>query len=84
MQVTIYIRKNDSGETRSYEDEMTFDDQGSPFYIWEEGNYSCDCNRTAFFMNAADEDDPDDIPCSDGKYSVNIEANGEIIYREFE
>lgn len=82
MQVTIYIRKNATGEVRSYEDEMTFSDD-QPFYIWEEGNYSCDCNRSDFFRNAANEDDPDDIPCSDGKYSVNIAANGEIIYREF-
>lgn len=82
MRVTIYIRKNDTGEVRSYEDETNFD-QDTIIYNWEEGNYSCDCNRSAFFINAANEDDPDDIPCSDGKYSVNIEANGEIIYREF-
>lgn len=84
MQVIIYIRKNDTGEVRSYKDEMTFsDDDYWPFYMWEEGSYSCDCNRSLFFAKVKEEPGDYEDSCSDDKYSVNIEANGDIIYREF-
>lgn len=39
-------------------------------FIWDEGNYSCDCNRSLFFARAASEDEPDE-PCGSGQYKIN-------------
>lgn len=33
-------------------------------YIWEEGNYSCDCNKSLFIINQCDENFPE-LPCGD-------------------
>ena len=55
-------------------------------YIWEEGNYSCDCNRAIFFNRAqGQETDIDERQCGDGGYIVRItEAeSGEVLYDEF-
>ena len=41
-------------------------------FWWMEGNYSCDCNRSAEFQRAGGiaEDDLVWTECSDGQYSV--------------
>ena len=71
------IRQNATGKVVRYHTEL-FTPQGyDGLFIWEEGNYLCDCNRAIFFCD-------DDIPCGEGKYSVNIEVDGEVIYREYE
>lgn len=79
--IVAHIRKNETGEVRKYiTDGYYFDheDEISTF-IWEDGSYSCDCNRSIFFGDEKTEE------CSDGKYSVNIEIldSGEVIYTEF-
>lgn len=69
---TVEIRKNETGEIRLMRD---LDWHGD--FIWSEGNYSCDCNRSSFFG--------DDEDCSEGKYSVRITADsGEELYSEFD
>ena len=41
------ITDTGTGEARIYEDEYPYSE-----FIWNEGNYSCDCNRGLFFARA--------------------------------
>lgn len=85
VDVLVHIRKNDTGEIAIFKDDLYLDDDGLPnTFIWEDGNYACDCNRRLFFdcvMSNGSEEIPD---CSDDKYSVNIMLGDECIYSEFE
>jgi len=82
--IVAHIRKNETGEVRLYESSARISDEdGLPHaYIWMEGNYSRDCNRAIFF---GDSPVSEDMECSDGKYSVNLEnpVDGQVFYREF-
>lgn len=78
----IEIRRNSDDVTRSYVDEYPW--QG--VFIWQDGNYSCDCNRYLFFERA-DGKTPewDDGECGDGGYSVRITApDGKLLYSDGE
>lgn len=51
-------------------------------FIWEEGNYACDCNRALFFYRAQNLSEKE-IDCGTGKFSIKIENhNQKIIYTE--
>lgn len=84
------IRDNKTGEVREYEThEILEEGEEHPcVFNWEENNYSCDCNRRLFFKRAKGEETKEDwdVPCSDGKYSVNLKnkKDGRIYYQEFE
>lgn len=70
MPVLIEIRDNATGEIREIEHKISISPEGIPDpYLWVDGNYSCDCNRIIFF-NAGQY--IEDIPCSDGKFSIRI------------
>ena len=75
MPYEVRIRKNDSGEVRSYIDDGEWDETGH--YIWTEGNWQCDCNREHFFWIAGDDDDEPEPKgpgrCSNGRFTA-IEA----------
>ena len=47
MRYAIHLRPPD-GEAVVYRDPCDYDDDGTVEYLWTEGNYSCDCNRSAF------------------------------------
>lgn len=77
MQVTI--RRNADGVVRLFQkpELLWFHN-----YIWEYGNFSCDCNRATFFTEAGNEEDPDE-DCGDTAYTVlEIKAAGKIVYKE--
>ena len=79
----LKIRKEETGEIRDYKQQFHKDDiNNHNFYIYEEGNYACDCNRSIFFG----EEDYDSSTCSDHKYSLNIvdAETGEVYYREYD
>lgn len=84
--IKIILRKNDTGEIVEYCDDALADEDGPPYlYIWEDGNYSCDCNRAMFWARAKKIEPPKETQCSDGKFSVNIYSmNGKLLYKEFE
>lgn len=89
--IIVRIRLNETGEVREYKTEAFLNDGESvpSTYIWEEGNYSCDCNRSLFFEYALHPDramDSIESPCGDGKFSVEvlIAETGEVYYSEFE
>lgn len=77
------IRCNSTTEVRESDNDAIYED-GVDCYIWEDGNYSCDCNRHLFFERAAGIE-PVSEKCGTGKYSVQVynPKNGEIIYDEF-
>lgn len=74
VKIIAQIKNNETQEIREYEtDELMLEGEDTPHtFIWEDGNYSCDCNRTLFFLRAKDEEEPEDPPCSEGKYSVRL------------
>ena len=85
---TVFIKDVSTGEIRSFEDDHSvyFADGEYNFFMWDEGNWSCDCNRELFFNRAGGQQyDNKDLVCGDGiRYSVNIEIDGKIEYREYE
>lgn len=72
------IRRNSDGLTRLYPTDF----YGA--FIWDEGNYSCDCNRAIFFTAETDEDD--DMECGDTAFSVRITAldDRRLLYQDGE
>lgn len=89
-EATIQIRCIETGETVRHYDAYDFeqDERHTPpeavvFYMWFEGNYSCDCNRYLFFQRASGfaEDDIDDHPCGEDKFTIDwIVFDGRCIY----
>lgn len=62
----VHIRENATGEIR-----VTVDEYWSGNFQWQDGNYSCDCNRCLFFERAGGGNPPNcEFECSDGKYTV--------------
>jgi hypothetical protein len=57
MKYTIHLRNKLTGETRVYKDEYDWQDSGEyeaeelMLFMYEEGNYSCDCNRSLFLYD---------------------------------
>lgn len=81
----VHIRKNDTGEIRVYDSDLFLEDGFPSVYIWEEGNYSCDCNRRLIFARVNDDDDEDwESGCGETEYSVNVFVDGKLIYFEFD
>jgi hypothetical protein len=67
MGAWVEIKDTGTGETRRYRDESFEPDDASEF-MWTEGNYSCDCNRSLFFAWAANEADPEPADCGGTRY----------------
>jgi len=87
IKTNVYIRKNNTKEIRKIEMNLYgFDSDTCPeTWIWEEGNYSCDCNREIFFERAAGFE-VEEVECSHFKYSIKLEdpKTGNIFYNEFD
>lgn len=69
MEIEIILRKVESGEEVSFvEDHVS---ELSALWMWQDGNYSCDCNRELFFERAKGKDpDLDEVWCSEGRFEV--------------
>ena len=83
-QIQVVILDNETNVERLYE-HPDYDGEGSfEPYIWEEGNYACDCNRALFFARAvgADEGGAWAAKCSDSRYTVKIFRDGERVYSD--
>lgn len=71
MSFSIDIRKNATGEVRTYK--FNFDWEDHTFFWLTEGNFGCDCNRHLEFERAGGERGPNDIEdthCSEGRYTI--------------
>ena len=80
---TVYIRNNETREVA----EITFTAKWlyrEHYYLWSQGNYSCDCNRQLLFERAkGNEPDWDMAMCGESKYTVlKIIAEDAIVYAE--
>jgi len=75
--LNIHIRRNSDGKRVVYCDDSEWD--ATREYMWAEGNYACDCNRSIFFSNATGNDD-DCTDCGSDGFSVRIcdEAGNEV------
>jgi hypothetical protein len=60
-------------------------------FLWEDGNFSCDCNRSLEFQRAKGQEPDimkDNAPCNtceaDRRFRVDsiVLDNGEVVYRE--
>lgn len=81
----LQVKRNSDNIARFYGSDWEYERDGS-FYIWEDGNYSCDCNRRSFFLRAADEEEPEENACGDGAFSVRLfdAQTGELVYQDGE
>lgn len=87
--VDVQIRHNPTGEIRVDRQWMIFEPEHGEhpsIFMFEEGNYACDCNRHLFFHRSAGHEPEDDNPCGDAAYSVNLinPKDGRVFYREFD
>jgi hypothetical protein len=92
VKVVEVVRDNATGEQRSHPTTALWSEDGPCTYIWEEGNYSCDCNRRLSWLRGDGRDEEaqallgsKNLPCSDGKFSVNLVnlQTQEVFYQEF-
>lgn len=81
MNLIAHIKKNSIGEVRVLE--INQPDDFHP-WIWREGNFSCDCNRSVFFQRANGGNEKSNTPCGNGMFSINIYHNERQVYKEFE
>lgn len=84
----VEIRDNATGIVREHQSFsiLVNGDIEPSSYIWEYGNYSCDCNRCLFFAHAAGEDEDRERDCGNGAYSVRVrnKKSGRVFYSEFD
>jgi len=77
MKYKVAIKNNETQEIRIVLMDVEWMD--SSYYWWNEGNYSCDCNRHLEFERVKDPNydiSNEELKCSEGKYAV--------LYFEFE
>lgn len=86
IDIIVGITKLSTSEIRSYPSELPMYEDGSPsLYIWQDGNYRCDCNRHLFFARAHGKEEDWEGPCGETEYHVTLWLpTGEVIYSEEE
>ena len=82
--VIVKITRMLDGLSVEFEDSLYTTEDYDGIYIWESGNYSCDCNRDLFFNRALGKLDNDDIDCGHWKYRVDFikDTAGRVLYTE--
>ena len=82
MNYQIYLKDMATGEVKAIDFEYSGNhpdgyDMGV-LWMWEQGNYSCDCNRGNYFYP----DDETDCPCGDERFNlqkiVNVTTGQEV------
>lgn len=71
MSAWLDMINHDTGERRMVFDEDFFQDteyEEANIYFWQEGNFSCDCNRALVWFNFSDE--ANDRSCGENRFSV--------------
>ena len=90
IDIEAHIKENETGKIGIYPCYVLESDGKPNPFIWEEGNYACDCNRGEFFLSTQGFKDEDDFAeyewnCSEEKYSVNLvnPNDGKVFYKEY-
>jgi hypothetical protein len=69
----ITLKDSVTGDTRTFEQKSSGDDaldaDRNIEYLWDEGNYSCDCNRSLFLWNF---DRAKELKCDLGKNRIEL------------
>lgn len=69
----------------AHEAEWEDTDDSATEFMWTEGNYSCDCNRSLFYRGAAGEPEDDRRPCGDERFALTVQSHGgDVVYDEME
>lgn len=68
MTYEVTIKDTATGEERIYVGSGDWDDAED--YLWNEGNYACDCNRGLFFQRVKDPDFSGHLECGDSRYEI--------------
>ena len=78
---TVKIEWKHGEKSGTYQDEpgqpsLWWDDERGDwcYYLWEEGNWACDCNRAKKFGIG------DDFPCGNTIEIISMEAVGEDVW----
>lgn len=79
--VRVSITDTTTSETRTFDDDGAFDADGFQDYLWEGGNYACDCNRALLFARARGDVEDVEHPCGDSRFTVEItDPTGALLY----
>lgn len=92
IQIKVILYDRHSACTSEHATAGFLDERGCyDSFIWEEGNYSCDCNRYLFFARGKGRDDPPEqlLVCNRGRddqrfaiLAIVDADNGELLYTE--
>jgi hypothetical protein len=80
--VTVKIIDQETGQSQVlFQPDVPVEDW--PPFIWEDGNYACDCNRARFFDEAAGvtRENYDHVPCTGKRYHIVI-TQGDLTYQD--
>lgn len=75
----IRITRVADNVTREYIYEYSPGEEEDVRFLFEEGNYACDCNRALFFARAGGEPDPEDRCCGNTRFRVDLSLLGGLI-----
>ena len=79
MKAEVLLR-DQAGVERVHAYDIDDEDRDSLVFMWEDGNYACDCNRSIFLHELAFDSA---WPCSNGKIKVVwLKVGGEEVYSE--
>ncbi len=85
LPVAAVLRKNITGEVRTYTTDVPEEYADGQEFLWTEGNYACDCNRELFFERAGGNHDFDSESCGDERFElVSLTINGKQVIPEVE
>lgn len=82
--VNIKITKVSDGSVAEFDDQLYTTEDYSGIFVWEDGNYSCDCNRSLFFNRSKGLPDGNG-KCGHTKYRVDFikdKETDELLYSE--
>lgn len=86
LKVQISITRISDGKNVTYwDDEGLYQDEDyDGTFIWEDGNFSCDCNRSIFFHKALGGLEEIETVCGDTQFKVDFikDETGKIWYQE--
>jgi hypothetical protein len=85
MTYRVHIHDIATGVTRWFDFPYEWDYvDGSSEYLWSDGNYGCDCNRSLFFQREAGGDDTaQSLGCGSDRYVIKIvEPEGYVLYED--
>jgi hypothetical protein len=86
-QIEVAIQQKSSGIVATHSATGHYDENGFMEFMWSEGNWSCDCNRAAFFREALGRPKAGFSLCGKSRYrivSIRDKETGEVVYEETE